>query len=128
MKDVKVVGAVIVNEHGKILCAKRSKTMSMPGKWEFPGGKVERGEDEREALKREIKEELQCEIEVGSKIAETLHEYPTITILLNTYYATISKGIPVNKEHEEINWIEKENLKTLDWADADIPTVKLLFM
>jgi 8-oxo-dGTP diphosphatase len=128
MKYVKVVGAVIVDEKDKILCAKRSKKMSMPGMWEFPGGKVEQDEDEKEALKREIKEELLCEIEVGTKIAETLHQYPSITVMLITYYATVLNGVPVNKEHEELVWIEKEKLKTLDWAEADIPTVKLLTM
>ncbi|MBM6617741.1 (deoxy)nucleoside triphosphate pyrophosphohydrolase [Bacillus suaedaesalsae] len=128
MNELKVVGAVIVNDLGEILCAKRSTTMSMPGKWEFPGGKVERNENEQDALIREIKEELQCDIEVYDKIAETLHEYAEFTILLVTYNAKITSGSPVNKEHEELRWFKLEQLKALDWAEADIPTVKLLLM
>lgn len=128
MNELKVVGAVIVNDQGEILCAKRSSTMSMPGKWEFPGGKVENDEDEKAALIREIKEELQCDIEVQEKIAETLHEYAEFTILLVTYDAKVISGTPVNKEHEELRWFKFEELKKLDWAEADIPTVKLLLM
>ncbi|KAA0547455.1 (deoxy)nucleoside triphosphate pyrophosphohydrolase [Bacillus sp. BGMRC 2118] len=128
MHEIKVVGAVIVNEQGEILCAKRSRTMAMPGKWEFPGGKVENNENEQDALIREMKEELQCEIEVKDKIAETLHKYAEFTILLVTFHAKIISGTPVKKEHEELRWCKVEELKELDWAEADIPTVKLLLM
>lgn len=86
MKQVDVVGAIITNENNEILCALRSKHMSQPGYWEFPGGKIENGEDHKEALVREIKEELLCIIEVGEYITETIYEYPNVKVRLFTYY------------------------------------------
>ncbi|CEH32421.1 Putative CTP pyrophosphohydrolase [Aneurinibacillus migulanus] len=125
MKKIDVVGAVIVNEKGDILCALRSQQMSMPGLWEFPGGKVEREETPEAALQREIKEELGIAIEVGALIADVTHEYPTLTVRLLTYYAALTdkNAVPCATEHEKIAWVELESLKGLHWAPADIPTV-----
>jgi len=123
---IRVVGAVIMNEKEKILCAKRSSSMSLPGKWEFPGGKIENGEDEKAALIREIREELHCEIHVGTKITETIHEYPGKTVLLITYFAKLVNGNLTATEHEQVMWLKKDQLHTLDWAEADLPTVELI--
>ncbi|OXM85809.1 (deoxy)nucleoside triphosphate pyrophosphohydrolase [Paenibacillus rigui] len=124
MKQVDVVGAVIVNENDEILCALRSQEMSLPGLWEFPGGKIEQGEEAKVALVREIKEELLCEIKVGELIADVVHEYPNIKVRLITYFAKITSGKPVATEHEKLEWISRTELATLKWAPADIPTVE----
>ena len=126
MKSVKVVGAVIRNEENHILCALRSPNMSMPNLWEFPGGKIEEGESPQASLLREIKEELDCTIEVLDFITEVQHPYPNILVHLLTYEARIIDGIPQAKEHARLEWISLTKLKELEWAPADIPTVEIL--
>ncbi|HFU4564295.1 8-oxo-dGTP diphosphatase MutT [Bacillus cereus] len=125
-KKVSVVGAVIFNERNEVLCALRSPKMSLPNYWEFPGGKINEGEMPQEALVREIKEELGCLITVGEKIEEVDYEYENIIVHLATYKAYIESGIPKALEHEEIKWVQVENLLELKWAPADIPTVDIL--
>jgi 8-oxo-dGTP diphosphatase len=123
MKIIDVVGAVIMNDKKEVLCALRSQRMSMPGFWEFPGGKVEPGEDPKAALIREIQEELGCLIEVGDFITDEPYGYPKVTIRLLTYYASIVHGKPKANEHEKLIWLPKEELRTLQWAPADLPTI-----
>ncbi|UQD51180.1 8-oxo-dGTP diphosphatase MutT [Bacillus methanolicus] len=125
-KAVRVVGAVIYNEQHEILCALRSPKMSLPHVWEFPGGKMEEGETPEEALVREIHEELGCTIQVHEKIEETYHEYPSVIVHLLTYKAKIVEGNPQAKEHAELEWVPLQELHSLEWAPADIPTVKAL--
>ncbi len=125
-KVIKVVAAIIENEHNEILCALRSPQMSMPNMWEFPGGKVEKDEDIFSALKREIYEELQCEIETGELFHDNIHEYKNFTINLLAIKAKISKGTPIPKEHATFIWLKRESLSSLKWAPADIPAVALL--
>jgi 8-oxo-dGTP diphosphatase len=97
--------------------------MSLPGYWEFPGGKIEPGEDPRDALAREINEELHCHISVGELIADITHEYPNIIVRLMTYHAKIVNGKPIPHEHERLIWLSMDQLHTLEWAPADIPTI-----
>ncbi|QWG50298.1 (deoxy)nucleoside triphosphate pyrophosphohydrolase [Bacillus mycoides] len=125
-KKISVVGAVIFNENNDILCAQRSPTMSLPNYWEFPGGKVNRGEEPQAALVREIKEELDCTITVGGKVEEVEYEYENIIVHLTTYKARIVLGTPRALEHAELKWTSIKNLKYLEWAPADIPTVEAL--
>ncbi|TQK75001.1 8-oxo-dGTP diphosphatase [Brevibacillus sp. AG162] len=126
MKQIEVVGAVIVNESKQILCALRSQNMNLAGFWEFPGGKIEQGEDPKKALYREIKEELSCEIKVGEMIEETVFEYDTATVHLRTFLSTVLNGDPKALEHEKIAWVSVLDLDQLTWAPADIPTVDKL--
>ncbi|RXJ02767.1 8-oxo-dGTP diphosphatase MutT [Anaerobacillus alkaliphilus] len=123
MKAINVVGAVIQNEQGEILCALRSSTMSMPNLWEFPGGKIKEGEAPEEALVREIQEELGCRLQVGELVANIVHEYPTIKVRLLTYHAKIIEGEPKALEHAELRWVSKDHLTSIEWAPADLPTV-----
>ncbi|RKP49835.1 8-oxo-dGTP diphosphatase MutT [Cohnella endophytica] len=126
MKKVDVVGAVIYNENNEILCALRAMNMSLGGLWEFPGGKIEPGESPEETLVREIQEELGCKIEVHDFIADTTHEYPNVIVRLMTYKSKIIEGIPVPTEHERLEWLPLEKLRSLDWAPADLPTINEL--
>jgi 8-oxo-dGTP diphosphatase len=126
MKQVDVVGAVIIDEEGRILCARRSEQMSQAGLWEFPGGKIESDEAPEASLAREIAEELGCQIEIGSLVAEAVHDYPGVRVHLVTYWARVVSGTPVAREHAELRWVAPEDLGALDWAPADLPTVAAL--
>lgn len=122
---IEVVGAVIV-KGDKILAARRPFDKSLGGLWEFPGGKLEVGEKPQEALKREIIEELKCEVEVGKFIINEVYKYDFATISLSTYFCEISKGEPKAKEHIELRWLLPEQLDTVKWAPADYPTLDIL--
>lgn len=99
--------------------------MSHPLKWEFPGGKVEEGESYTECLRREIREELDIEIEILKKIDSNIHCYQVGTkIELIPFVCRYIKGNLSLKEHHEVVWLEASALKTLDWAAADIPIVE----
>ena len=97
-KNIHVVGAVII-ENDKILCAQRGPAKSLPLKWEFPGGKIEAGETPQEALSREIKEEMQCIVEIGGQVEHTVYEYEFGIVHLTTYYCKLIEGKPVLTEH-----------------------------
>ncbi|TKI01412.1 (deoxy)nucleoside triphosphate pyrophosphohydrolase [Bacillus cereus] len=125
-KKISVVGAVILNNDNYVLCALRSPNMSLPNYWEFPGGKINKGEHPRDALVREIKEELDCVIAVGEQLKAVEHEYENIIVHLVTYKASIKSGIPKALEHSELRWISIDDLKELNWAPADLPTVDVL--
>lgn len=122
-KTIQVVGAVI-HKNNKILCAKRPADKSLANYWEFPGGKIELGETDREALEREIQEELRCDIKVHDKIITTVHEYDFGIISLTTFDCELIEGLPTLTEHQEIKWLEASQLDQLEWAPADIPAVE----
>lgn len=124
-KYINVVGAVIHSEN-KILCAQRNENMSLPLKWEFPGGKIENGETEEETLIREISEEMKCDLTVESKIIAAEYEYDFGIVNLTTYKCTLNNEMPTLTEHKEIKWLEPDELAELDWAPADIPTVEII--
>ncbi|MCM3439357.1 (deoxy)nucleoside triphosphate pyrophosphohydrolase [Metabacillus halosaccharovorans] len=124
-KNIHVVGAVII-ENGKILCAQRGPSKILSLKWEFPGGKIEVGETPQEALKREILEEMNCEVNISEQIDHTVFEYEFGIVHLSTFYCQLVKGTPNLIEHEAMVWLEPNELTTLDWAPADIPTIEKL--
>lgn len=124
-KHLAVVGAVIVRD-GEILCAQRGGDSRLAGLWEFPGGKIEEGETARQALEREISEELQCEVSVGEEVTETTHEYDFAVITLTTFYCQLVSGLPQLTEHAAVAWLTPDRLLTLEWAPADVPAVELL--
>ncbi|MDW8801796.1 (deoxy)nucleoside triphosphate pyrophosphohydrolase [Clostridium sp. A1-XYC3] len=122
-KLIKVVGAVIENENNEILCALRSPKMSIPNMWEFPGGKVEKDENLKQAIEREIKEELGCKVQYSNIFNDNTHEYDTFTVNLITVKCKLISGTPTASEHSKLIWLKRENLPSLKWAPADIPAV-----
>ncbi|WP_018924840.1 (deoxy)nucleoside triphosphate pyrophosphohydrolase [Salsuginibacillus kocurii] len=124
-KEVHVVGAVITDKD-RILCAQRGETKTLAYKWEFPGGKIESGETQQEALKREIFEEMECEIEVYDHIADCSYEYDFAVVHLSTYYCKLMNGTPNTNEHIKLEWRTKDELAELEWAAADLPTIEVL--
>lgn len=122
---VRVVGAVIVRD-GKILCAQRGPEGQLPGMWEFPGGKLEPGEEPEVALRREIQEELGCDVVVGEHLETTVYTYDFATISLSTYWCTLATGEPTPTEHSQLAWVSPRELSLYEWAPADIPAVAKL--
>jgi len=127
-KQIKVVGAIIENENSEILCALRGTKMQMPNLWEFPGGKVEKGENLESAIEREIKEELDCKVEFIDIFNDNTHEYEEFIVNLITVKCKIIGGVPVSKEHDKLIWLKRKNLLSLNWAPADIPAVRELML
>ena len=120
---IQVVGAAIAGENGRVLCAQRGYG-PLIGKWEFPGGKVEKGETDQQALAREIKEELGIDIIVQDFIEESYTEYKDKNINLRVYKCKYVSGEINDTEHQSLKWMKNEELETLDWAEADIPIME----
>jgi 8-oxo-dGTP diphosphatase len=122
MKHIHVTCAIIERD-GLVLAAQRSAAMSLPLKWEFPGGKIDPGETPEECLRRELVEELGIQVAVGKRLLASTHHYPTFTVTLYPYVCTIAAGEPVLHEHAAIAWLAPEHLPSLDWAEADWPVI-----
>jgi len=125
-KLIKVVGAVVENDNNEILCALRSPKMSLPNLWEFPGGKVEEDETLKQAIEREIKEELGCTVEYSDVFNDNTHEYDTFIVNLITVKCKLISGNPTANEHSKLIWLKRDNLLSLKWAPADVPAVDQL--
>lgn len=119
---VKVTCAIIERD-GRVLAAQRSEAMNMPLKWEFPGGKLEDGEDPAECLIREIREELGVDVRILDTLSPVLHDYGDWTIELLPYICEITGGDIVLHEHRAVTWKKAQELTDLDWPDADIPVI-----
>lgn len=121
---INVTCAIILNERGEVFVAQRSSKMHLPLKWEFPGGKVEKGESLRDCLIREIKEEFDITIQILAQLPPNEHQYPDKTIKLIPFICLWIEGEINLKEHVDYKWLHPKNLLDLDWAEADIPIVK----
>lgn len=124
-KNIHVVGAVIVKGDA-ILCAQRGMEKSLPGLWEFPGGKIEENETPQAALHREIQEEMHCRVEIDEQVEHTTYEYDFGIVHLTTFFCKLVEGTPVLTEHIAIKWLKAAELDQLDWAPADIPAIEKL--
>lgn len=129
MKTIEVVAAIIT--HGNRILAAQRGTGKWKDGWEFPGGKVEKGEKWEQALVRELREELDIEIHVEQLIDTIEFDYPEFHLVMHGYLCKIKKGSPVLKEHEAVEWLTKNQLETVKWLPADvllIPKVKELLL
>ena len=120
-----VVAAIIQDELGNFLCAKRGEWKSLPGKWEFPGGKANQDEELASALIREIKEELSVDVKVVREFDRSV----TGDIELVCFVCDlISEKPTVSTDHSELRWVSEKDLSSLDWSEADLPAVKKILI
>lgn len=117
MKTIKVAAAIIIHDN-QIFATQRGYDEFKDG-WEFPGGKIEEGETPQEALAREIKEELDTEIEVKDFLETVEYDYPEFHLSMDCFFCTIKSGELVLKEHEAAKWLTAETLDSVDWLPAD---------
>ncbi|MEU7819954.1 (deoxy)nucleoside triphosphate pyrophosphohydrolase [Catellatospora sp. NPDC049133] len=119
-----IVGAAIIAD-GRVLACERSEPAEVAGRWEFPGGKVEPGETEHDALVRECEEELGVTVEVGERVGQDVMLGHGRAVL-KVYTARLVKGVPQLIEHAELRWLAAHELHTVPWLPADAPIVAAL--
>lgn len=117
------VTCAIIQEADNVLVCQRSVAMALPLKWEFPGGKIEKGESKEECLAREIQEELGLEITVGKELSTLTHTYPAFGITLYPFLCKAQRGSIRLAEHAQAIWVPWQTLNDFDWAEADKPIV-----
>lgn len=122
VKTIEVVAAIIKNEN-KIFATQRGYGEFKDG-WEFPGGKIEAGETPEDALIREIKEELNTEIQVGQLLDTVEYDYPQFHLIMHCYLCTIKSGKLELKEHEAAKWLTKDTLDSVEWLPADLGLIE----
>lgn len=129
MKIVKTIAGIIQNENGEILCTQRdiSKYPYVSYKWEFPGGKIEEGETDKQTLIRELHEELEIDVEIGELFFQDEYDYPDFHLSMNLYLCKIfSKKLKLNV-HLDYKWLKPNEIMSLDWAPADLPVAEFIF-
>ena len=122
MKTIKVAAAIIIHDN-QIFATQRGYGEFKDG-WEFLGGKIEEGETPQEALVREIKEELDTEIEVKDFLKTVEYDYPEFHLSMDCFFCTIKSGELVLKEHEAAKWLTVETLDSVDWLPADEEVIR----
>jgi 8-oxo-dGTP diphosphatase len=126
MRARKLVVAALVRDGARVLMSRRRADQPMPGLWEFPGGKVEPGESPTDALAREVREELGCDVTVDGIHEVVFHAYPEFDLYMLVYAATITGGTPRALEVAEIAWVDARALPALDLLPADYPLARAL--
>jgi 8-oxo-dGTP diphosphatase len=117
------VACAIIEQEGAVLAAQRSAIMSLPLKWEFPGGKIEEGESPEECLSRELREELGISVRIGAALSPATHCYADLTVTLYPFTCRMTDGTLTMHEHRDLKWIMPERMLELDWAAADLPVI-----
>jgi 8-oxo-dGTP diphosphatase len=127
MKEIEVVAAIIICK-GNILCVQKglNKFDYLSNKFEFPGGKMEGNETKAETIKREIWEELMMKIEPISEFCSIRHQYPDFKLIMHGMICECENPEFVMTEHISYKWLKKDELRSLDWAAADLPIVEKL--
>ena len=118
------VPCAVIEYNGKVLAGQRSAALSFPLKWEFPGGKAERSESDEDALFREIKEELDVDIEIIHKLPVTSKDQGWREIILVPFICRLTSYQITLTEHEQILWLSPEELSSLDWTEADMEIIE----
>lgn len=122
---MKRVVAAVIQKEGKLLVCQRTKHQTMPLKWEFPGGKIEEGEQPRDALRRELEEELGIQAKVGDEIARVQHTYPSgAAVELRFYVVREYSGEMENRIFRDLQWSAPKDLGSYDFLEADASLVK----
>jgi 8-oxo-dGTP diphosphatase len=126
MRERKLVVAALVREQGRILMSRRRADQAMPNLWEFPGGKVEPGEHPEQALRREVREELGCDVEIEGIHEVVFHAYADFDLYMLVYAGRVTGGEPRALEVAEVAWVEAKRLPELDLLPADYPLARAL--
>ncbi len=117
--------AAVIHDGGRILATQRGYG-EFKDKWEFPGGKMEAGESREEALRREIREELDTEINIGKLLCTVEYDYPAFHLTMHCYLCSVVSGTLVLKEHESARWLPAEALESVDWLPADLQILPII--
>jgi len=126
MKKIEVVAGVIFNNLGEVLITKRKLSKTNGGKWEFPGGKIEKNENEKDALTRELKEELNIEVEIVEKLLTTKSR--DSRIILHSFKVILLKNEIVLNEHDEYKWLKIKDLSNYSFTEADLKILEFLIL
>ena len=122
---MKRVVAAVIEQKGRLLVCQRTRHQTMPLKWEFPGGKIEEGEQPRDALRRELEEELGIHAKVGDEIARVQHVYPNgVTVELRFFIVREYDGEMENRIFRDLQWSAPKDLNSYDFLEADASLVK----
>ena len=124
MRKIEVVAAVLVRD-GRVFATQRGYG-EFKDKWEFPGGKMEAGEGREEALRREIREELDAEIAVGKLLCTVEYDYPAFHLTMHCYLCSVVSGSLVLKEHESARWLSAGGVEAVGWLAADIQVIPII--
>ena len=120
------VVAAVVMRNGKYMIARRAPGKHLAGYWEFPGGKIEEGESPEDSLQREIEEEFGVYAQVGAYLGENVHDYGDKTVRLMAYEATVVQDIHQSMDHDQIEWVELNQMDDYPLAPADVPLLRYL--
>jgi mutator protein MutT len=122
---VTLVVAAVIEDRGRFLVTRRPPGVHLAGMWEFPGGKIDSTETHRDALRREIREELDTDVSVGELVLSTTHAYPEKSVSLYFYRCTLS-GTPRPLVGQEMRWVTREEMGTLEFPAADAELIRIL--
>ena len=125
MKTIHVVAAIITDASGRIFATQRGYG-EWKDWWEFPGGKMEPGETQEEALKREIREELSTDISVDESLCTVEYDYPKFHLVMHCYMCSLLTDSLHLNEHEAAKWLGREELTSVKWLPADVEVIERL--